>query len=268
MTPKNSIAIATLFHLLYSVAIFACATTSVHQSDQALWSTYFKAHAIDLKNAHRKPAQTDRLSSVKAEPWGGNVPANWKPEAILANAVSEALNDGWADPEASDVLVALPAKLQFTSLRPYGDGQTNASLNFGNGWKFTQPPLVATLIIKKNGLMRIKLRFHHSLNIGNGGVKLIYLQNGKKMVAQWPGVKVNASEDFELDWQPSAQEAPSWGDLFTNQVAFVKPDGWHDWFVLDFRNVAMPATELLAQIPAEKRKLGNGEREIRNRHQC
>ena len=51
---------------------------------------------------------------------------------------------------------------------------------------------------------------------------------------------------------------PQWGGLLENKVAFVQPEGWQDWFPLDFRNVVKPAEEMLALVPPAKQKLGKG----------
>src|SRR4051812_298030 len=44
-------------------------------------------------------------------PWGGADASKWRPEAILANAASEAMNAGWSRSGVNDVVVAIPLKL-------------------------------------------------------------------------------------------------------------------------------------------------------------
>jgi len=244
--------------LLYTQGSAACAT-DVHQpKNKASWKKYWLAHNGVKSTQGRKPSENAPLPSAKQDPWGGSDTKKWQPEAVLANAVSEALNDGWADPEAKDVLVALPAKMQISSLRPYGDGQTNAALNFGSAWSFPQPPMIATLLSKKNGDIKFKLRLHRSYDLNNHGLQMTYNLAGQKKIKHWQKMTRTPEGDFEVEWQVGSAEAPEWGDLFKNNVAFVQPDGWQDWFPLDFRNVVKPASELLAQVPVVKQKLGHG----------
>src|SRR5438067_5995341 len=39
-------------------------------------------------------------------PWGGTDPTRWRPEAIMANAASQALNEAWSRSGVTDAIVA------------------------------------------------------------------------------------------------------------------------------------------------------------------
>lgn len=115
------------------------------------------------------------LPTAQNNPWGGPTSERWKPEAIVANAVSHALNEGWKTPDVQEVLVSVPAKMVPTPERPYGDGQTNATLNFGEidgaqakekiKWSAREPQLVATLLKFKDGRRVVEFRFSEALGI-------------------------------------------------------------------------------------------------------
>src|SRR5205085_7668937 len=59
-------------------------------------------------------------------PWGGADSSKWRPEAIVANAASRAMNDGWSRADVKDVVVAIPLKLWSSGFSQFGDGQANA----------------------------------------------------------------------------------------------------------------------------------------------
>jgi hypothetical protein len=220
------------------------------------------------RNKNRRIANQglDLLPSAKDRPWGGAI-AEWKDEAILANSVSEALNDGWKVPGVQDVLVSVPMKMipgkvpvQGSNYgnRPYGDGQTNALGTFGNAWTQKQPQLISTLVTLSSGLTQLKFRFHRSLVLSEPQVQFIYWADGKKREKTIGEMKKSAEGDFEFEWKPTDQDGLKWGDLYKNQIAYIRPKGWKDFFPVDFRDVAVPNKELLNQMPLDKQKLGIG----------
>src|SRR4051812_797682 len=78
-------------------------------------------------------------------PWGGSDASRWRPEAIMANAMSEALNDAWAQTDVKDAIVAVPVKMLNSGFREFGDGQSNAAPSF-EWWKQSRPPVLATIV--------------------------------------------------------------------------------------------------------------------------
>src|SRR5437763_500888 len=44
-------------------------------------------------------------------PWGGTDATRWRPEAIMANASSRALNDAWSRADVDDAIVAMPIRM-------------------------------------------------------------------------------------------------------------------------------------------------------------
>lgn len=229
----------------------ACATDLEVKSPIKKWHSYWLAH--NKSQSGRKPSQATILPSAQLDPWGGTDSKKWQPEAIMANAASEVLNEAWAESNIKEVLVAIPLKMQFSSLRPYDDGQTNATFNFGQGWNSERPPLIAALQSYTDGSTKLKIRFHQSLKLPQPGVQIQFADGSSH---HWDQTLKTKDGDFEVEWK--SQNGPAWGDLFQNRVAFVKPDGWNDWFPLDFRNVVRSVNELLAQVPGTKQNLGKG----------
>lgn len=156
-------------------------------------------------------------------PWGGSDKTRWRPEAILANATSAALNQAWSLPGTQDAVVAVPVKMLRSQWHPYGDGQSNAVVSFGETWDGYAPPLVATLIRRRDGSISVELRFDAKLAYSGNRIRIRYGSRDVKitgtrdghgpLIAQW-------APPPELGWDSSTQ----------SQVAFVQPDGWNDWF--------------------------------------
>jgi hypothetical protein len=144
------------------------------------------------------------------------------------------------------------------SNRPYGDGQTNALATFGQFWNQKRPPLVVILAILKTGGSALKFKFHGSLVFTEPSVEVAYLKNGTPHFKKFGILSKNSDGDYEAVWQPNNDEAPIWGSMFQNNVAFVRLGGWNDWFPVDFRNVVIPNQQLLNQVPPSLRVLGKG----------
>src|ERR1700722_7625721 len=106
---RYSSAALTLIALLLSAPMtrvaLGCATEvhsqSVNPKKLSSWAKYWNS-----KKVVRKPSSSSTDTSwSKDQLWGVQNSALWKPEAVLANAVSEALAAGYAEPGALDVLV-------------------------------------------------------------------------------------------------------------------------------------------------------------------
>jgi hypothetical protein len=246
--------------------IWACATTvpaaqgagKMAAATPAGWKSYWASHT-HVATPTREPSQSANgffPSVPTGDAWGGDI-ANWSAEAILANAASEALNEFAQRSDVKDVLVAFPVHMLNGADRPYGDGQTNASVELGPGWNEKRPPLMATLVLLKNGSSLLKIRVHQRLVKAPSAVRLVYYFQTNRQEKVWP-VPAGVTGDFSVTWSPTAQEAPLWGSMLQNQVAFVQVGSDAQWFPLDFRDVVIANSELLAQIPAAKQKLGRG----------
>jgi hypothetical protein len=262
----GTLGVLTLALLLNPAYSTSCPTGGDHANTTSATQTqsYWRRFSKSPPKHARKPADAGgwgALPSEKNHPWGGDG-SRWKPEAILANAVSEALNDGFAQAGVRDVLVAIPVRMQpgkGPANRPYGDGQTNALVSLGDNWNQKQPPLVASLLLFQNGGVKIKLRFHRSLSFGaEPSIEIAYVASSGTRSGKLGPVTRSADGDYETEWAPSAQEMPAWGTMFQNQVAFVRPTGWKDWFPIDFRNVVLSNSQLLDTVPAEKRRYARG----------
>jgi hypothetical protein len=97
---KAIIAVLCLTYLTISLS-YACFTGGGEAKPlTAVQKT--RAHQQWLKNLRKKRSIASDIASI---PWGGDE-SKWSNEAILANAVSSALNDGWAMADVQDVLVS------------------------------------------------------------------------------------------------------------------------------------------------------------------
>ncbi len=83
-------------------------------------------------------------------PWGGSNASRWRPEAIIANAASSALNAAWKRPGVADAVVAIPTKMIASSFFEFGDGQADAAPSFP-WWTESRPQVVATLSRSTSG---------------------------------------------------------------------------------------------------------------------
>lgn len=170
-------------------------------------------------------------------PWGGPDPAKWRPEAILANAASKAMNDAWSRSDVKDVVVAVPIKLWSSGFFEFGDGQANARPDFVYWRGQTRPPVVASVIKFKNAATKLHVRFDRALPYGGTAFELRY--NATTM-------PLTATRDAAGD---AIVEIPlpsglSFDDLLSQQAALVHPAGWADWFPIYFRTGVKKISDL------------------------
>jgi hypothetical protein len=169
--------------------------------------------------------------------WGGDDPARWAPEAVLANAVTPELQ---RDPAAR---VSIPVALTRSTHAPFGDGQTNAAASFG-AWQAKHPAVIG---IRHAGSLEV--RFDRALPIADSVIEL-WNQSG------WlRSVSATRTDSGDLAIQiDDPALLTTLGDRFV-----VSPRGWRDGFPLSF---AMPITSLDAlasTLPASQRTLPGGE---------
>ncbi|MGZ3694160.1 MAG: hypothetical protein ACXWQO_08160 [Bdellovibrionota bacterium] len=193
-------------------------------------------------------------------PWGGTKANLRRSEAIIANAASHALNEAWDRPNVTDVIVALPVKMQFSNERPYGDGQTNASASLGE-WNGSSAPLVASLILLKRRPSVVSFRVAKDLLKEARALQITYfVEAGRasKFIEQQTEISLSAdpSDSHFLLGEWKLPDEATWGDLFSSRVAFLRPKGWADWFPLDFRHPVV-STDALAKA-AGNLKLSGG----------
>jgi hypothetical protein len=184
-------------------------------------------------------------------PWGGPNASRWRPEAILANATSEALNRGWATPGARDVAVAVPLQFLRSNFHEFGDGQTNTAVAFSGLWREPRPQLVATWVGLANGGSTISFRFDRSLQVAAPSVVIQYAISGAWRVAQVPLSK-DVLGDAYGEWVPD----PALGidSHFQSSVIFARPSDWADWFPVTFRSTVLPIQDYVASVrPGELR---------------
>ncbi|MBK7890322.1 MAG: hypothetical protein IPJ84_05570 [Bdellovibrionales bacterium] len=219
--------------ILFAQFSYACPVGKVGLSADALKN--LKRSSTKWTKAKRtisNESSVDLPTAQSEQPWGGKDTKNWRPEAILANAASLWLNQGWKSPDIADVLVSVPVKMIFTNERVYGDGQTNASLHFGDGWKTNHPQLIATLLKFKSGSRKVIFSFSTSVKIGTAKFKLTYFREDPS------GNSTRKDETFEIKNQQAEWNVPTdtrFGDLEKSRLIWIRPQGWDSSFPIDFR---------------------------------
>lgn len=186
-------------------------------------------------------------------PWGGDDFAHWRAEAIWANAASLALNDGWNQNEAAEVIVSAPTKFYDSGWHPYGDGQSNAKISF-EGWKAPRPPLTATLIKFTNGKLKVYLRFDRRFEAPTNKIEVRY-KNAAPIILE--GTR-QGNGDLVAEWNevPAALE---WNKYSHRHVAYMQPQGSTiGWLPVYFRIPTQKIEELLLTVPQDKRRFGDG----------
>jgi hypothetical protein len=170
-------------------------------------------------------------------PWGGSDASKWRPEAIVANAASQAVNAAWSRPDVKDVIVAIPLKLYSCGFYEFGDGQANARPELMDWRGQTRPPVVASVIKLKNAPTKLVVRFDRALPYNGTAFELRYDATTLAMTA---------TRDAQGD---AVVEIPlpaglSYDDLLSEQAALVHPAGWGDWFPIYFRTGVKKISDL------------------------
>lgn len=186
-------------------------------------------------------------------PWGGPNPAAWQPEAIFANAVSQALNEAWATPGLKDAVVAVPLKLHGSQYFPYGDGQSNAAASF-EGWQAPRPPLVATLMQSHLGERVVKMQFDRSLPGVQGQFQVEWTDAQGQAHSQVIQGQARGEGDWVASWVPP--QGLRWGS--PEAVLQVRPAGWGDGWPLHFYFPAQSVDEMVESVPQELRSFQDG----------
>ncbi len=189
-------------------------------------------------------------------PWGGADASRWRNEAVLANAVSAALNAAWERPGVDDVTVAVPVRMVRSDFSPYGDGQTNATVDFP-WWGQKRPPLVATRLKFGNGSFRIRLEFDRTLPLG-AGVSVRGTYDGLWVPADtfntFPLTR-EADGDYVAEFDPPM--TVGW-DGSGASVGFVQPTGWPDGFPVAFEHPRRTVDEFVQTVPEPMRRYSDG----------
>lgn len=187
--------------------------------------------------------------------WGGPIPEHWSPEAIFANAASNALSEHWEQTGVVEVVVASPVKLHSSQFNPYGDGQTNAALHMGH-WEHPRPPLLGVLTVDTAGQRAVTLRFDSALPVFNA-VKVEFVVNGAVEHAM---LRVHRSDSGAQTATWAVPESVRWdvAALDAAQLVWITPDGWHDGWPLHFVFPSRDVDEVLGAVPANARAFSDG----------
>ena len=233
-------------------AVLACAS----HGDSA--SSALKARWLKFKSQYRTPhivGVRTPSSSETAPPklplsWGGSDTSRWRPEAVMANAASAALNQAWSLPDVSDVSVAMPTQFADSGYHPYGDGQSNSKVSFNDAWGQSRPPVVATLVKFGSGQLKVFFRLDRSIQRDRSASKpsqleIEVLKNGVTSRIKIP-LQADSSGDFTGEWNSIPQE---------NASVLVRPQpSFSDWFPVYFYHPVKTADSLIQASPPEKRK--------------
>jgi hypothetical protein len=202
-------------------------------------SSEVAADESDLGSDPSIPRLPEAGGTGALAPWGGQDASRWRPEAILANAASRAMNEGWSRADVKDVVVAIPVKLHSSGFFEFGDGQANAKPEF-EAWRGTsRPPVVASVIQFKNAPARLVLRFDRGLPFAGSTFEMRVRTTTIAL-----GATRDAAGDAVVD--VPLPDGLSWSDLLSPQAALVRPKGWADWFPLYFRTGVKKISELRA----------------------
>ena len=239
-----------------SLKAFGCATLHKGKADHKVLEDYLSSLSASrepaavpkMKKNNAPGAPTNSLGlgamptlpTLENNPWGGG---SNKPESILANATSQALNEAWSDPNTRDAVVSVPVKMLYSKERPYLDGQTNATLSFGD-WNSKRPQLVATLKILSDGTRSVKLRFDSGMALSVSEVEVLSFNPNQKIDT----LKLSPGDaDAKIaTWIP----APSlkFGDVTQARNVWVRPKTWTSWFPIDFRAPVYTKGQLLTAL--------------------
>jgi hypothetical protein len=166
-------------------------------------------------------------------PWGGSDASRWRPEAILANATSVALNDAWRRPGVTDAIVAIPTRMLQSTYFEFGDGQSNAAPSFPY-WKESRPQVVATLVRTRDAAPTVLFRFHAALPMPGTAFELSYVDpvTHARVASTMSGTRTSDG-DTRSEWTPPA--SLGWAGNMSSAAIAVRPVGWNDWFPIWFR---------------------------------
>ena len=187
-------------------------------------------------------------------PWGGSDASRWRPEAILANATSQALNEAWSRTDVVDAIVAVPTHMLNSSYYEFGDGQSNVAPSF-ELWHDSRPPVVATLLKLSNGSFELVLRGDHALPNHDPTWDAQYTVGGNAKTVSLP-VTRNAAGDAIARWSVPAELG--WSSPTSTQVVLVHPHTWGDWFPIMFRFPVRTIDSLEAEIPSSLARFADG----------
>lgn len=188
-------------------------------------------------------------------PWGGNDASKWRPEAILANAASQAMNDGWSRTGVKDVMVAVPLKLWSSGFYEFGDGQANSRPDFQDWRGQSRPPVVASVIRFQNAPTKLVVRFDRALPYNGTSFELRF---------NVTTVAMTATRDAQGD---AVVEIPlpaglTFDDILSEQAALVHPVGWGDWFPIYFRT----GVKKIADLRASQSRFSDGKSIVDREH--
>jgi hypothetical protein len=194
------------------------------------------------------------LPTANNQPWGGSDPTRWRPEAIMANYMSEALNTAWSQPDVVDAIAAMPVKMQNSGFREFGDGQSNAAPSF-EWWHESRPPVMATVVHFGSSPSKISFRLDRALPIPTGDFDIRYSISDVPRLVRLTAKK-DANGDWRADWVVP-QELTFRDPRFT-PILLIQPANWADWFPIWFRFPVRSIADLKTTVPSNLATFADG----------
>lgn len=189
-------------------------------------------------------------------PWGGDDPARWSPEAVLANAASEELTRAWTLGDVRDAIVAVPARIEDSALHPFGDGQSNAAVSLGPWWDQPSPPLVATWIDRREGGTELHVRLDGSLaSTTASAFDVEVLADGGQ------AMRLTAAAELDDDGHLRARTPLprlGIGSTATGTSVWIRPVTWRDGFWVTFAHPVRSVESLVESARPALRDFGAG----------
>jgi len=185
-------------------------------------------------------------------PWGGPEAARWRPEAVLANAVSDALNRAWRQDGVADVTVSVPVHMLSSTFHEYGDGQSNAAVELPH-WSGRRPPLLAVRTVHVDQTVGVRFVLDGAVPVQT--MELLVRAPHPAGVARLP-LRRAADGTLVASWNPPTTLGLQ--DVRAGSVILVKPVGWEDWFVVRFHVPVRSIQALKATVPLGLQKFSDG----------
>jgi hypothetical protein len=256
---------ALIFTSHFPLSVWACAVQGPKLNEKQ-WAS-MKSKLKNQKNSFprspsalvKPPTLPSFSGSGPLVAWGSGNSKGFRPEAVMANAASKALNDGWSQADVKDVKVAIPTHFSDSGFHPYGDGQSNTAPDFHSAWGQDRPQLVATLMEFNSGKSKVQFQFDRTIQRDPKAaapieIEIYYMTNNGSPKRLKVPLKKNSAGDFIADWS----EVPSdlqWSDAFQNKAVLVRPQpSFQDWFPIFFRLPVRSTDALIQAAPTGKNK--------------
>lgn len=148
--------------------------------------------------------------------------------------------------EGAQVQVAIPVNLEHNlDQNQFGDGQRNGFANFG---PLAKSPFVAVLVRGQNSILGVTLSKDLPAYEQIKAIEVSILGESRKI-----SLDANGAVTFAVDPQ-----SLGWNQLSNSSPVFFRPEGWSDWFAVQFPNPYLEIGSLLAGMSPKAQVLPDG----------